>query len=469
MKIFVKQFITMMCAMLLSFMILGNILVHTAFETAINRETNQGMEEMKIFQYAMLASLEGLPEDYQAVDMAVAEIAHSIRQSLYGDQGGIVVYDKKNNVIYQDSDHQSQLVGQDMAGHNGAWQITRVGGHYYFESLCEISSTAGDYILEIHRSMDHVYQDRERLCDCYLVLLFIVTVVFAVILLFLSLHFTRPVRRLSRATRAFADGDYKKRVKVKGSDEMAVLGQDFNQMASQLEESIGQLKEEARRQEEFTAAFSHELKTPLTSIIGYADILRSRSMTEEEKSISANYIVNQGRRLERLALKMLEMSFIDGQEIQFQKNEVSLLAGSLRDMTEKLLSEKEIQLVIQTGKGEIYGDRDLLLSLFSNLVDNARKACLEGGTILFAGQETDGEYCIQIIDDGCGMPEEEIHKITEPFYMIDKSRARKEGGAGIGMALCQKILEMHHARWQIESRQGEGTRVSIWFPGGDDL
>ena len=138
-------------------------------------------------------------------------------------------------------------------------------------------------------------------------------------------------------------------------------------------------------------------------------------------------------------------------------------------MTEKLLSEKEIQLVIQIGKGEIYGDRDLLLSLFSNLVDNARKACREEGTILFAGQETDGEYCIQIIDDGCGMPEEEIHKITEPFYMIDKSRARKEGGAGIGMALCQKILEMHHARWQIESRQGEGTRVSIWFPGGDDL
>lgn len=466
MSIFFKQFITMMCAMLLSFMILGNILVHTAFETTINRETNQGMEEMKIFQYAMLASLEGLPDDYQAIDMAVAEIAQSIRQSLYGDQGGIVVYDKKNTVIYQDSDHQSQLVGQDRAGHNGAWQIASVGGHYYFESLCEISSTAGDYILEIHRSMDHVYQDRERLYDRYLVLLFIVTIIFAVILLFLSLHFTRPVRRLSQATRAFADGDYQRRVKVKGSDEMAVLGCDFNQMASQLEESIGQLKEEARRQEEFTAAFSHELKTPLTSIIGYADILRSRSMSEEERSISANYIVSQGRRLERLALKMLEMSFIDGQEIQFQNNEVSALAANLRDMTDKLLLEKEIQLVIQTGEGTVYGDRDLLLSLFSNLVDNARKACQERGTIQFLGEKTEEGYRIRIIDDGCGMPEEEIHKITEPFYMIDKSRARKEGGAGIGMALCQKILEMHHARWHIESRQGEGTRISILFPGG---
>ena len=467
MRIFIKQFVTMMCAMLASFMVLGNILVHTAFETTVNRETSQGIEEMKIFEYAMLASLEGLPEDYQAVDMAVAEIARSIRQSLYGDQGGIVVYDKKNNVLYQDSDHQSQLAGQDRKGHNGAWQIASEGGHYYLESLCGIQSTAGDYVLEIHRSMDHVYQDRERLYDRYLVLLFIVTAVFAVILLFLSLHLTRPVRRLSQATRAFADGDYKRRVKVKGRDEMAVLGQDFNQMASQLEEGIGRLKEEARRQEEFTAAFSHELKTPLTSIIGYADILRSRALTEEERSISANYIVSQGRRLERLALKMLEMSFVDGQEIQSQDNPADVLAGQLREMTEALLAEKAVRLAIQVGEGTIRGDQDLLLSLFSNLVDNARKACSEGGMISFVGEKEEGGYRVSIADDGCGMPEEEIHRITEPFYMIDKSRARKEGGAGIGMALCQKIIHMHQARWHIESRQGEGTRIVIWFPGGD--
>lgn len=464
MRIFAKQFITMMCVMILSFMVLGNILVYTAFETTINRETDQNIEEMKIFQYAMLASLEGLPKDYQAVDLAASEIVQSIQQSLYGDQGGIVLYDKDNAVIWQNSDYQSQLLKQNREGHTGIWQIACQNGHYYLEMLCEINSTAGNYVLEVHRSIDHVYQDRERLYDQYQLLLIVVAAIFAIVLLVLSLHFTRPVRKLSQATRAFADGDYKKRVRIRGNDEMAVLGRDFNQMASQLEESIAKLEEEARRQEEFTAAFSHELKTPLTSIIGYADILRSRALSDEERSLSANYIVGQGRRLERLALKMLEMSYIDGQEIQLQENQVSILARQVQDMTENIRKEKNIQLELQIEEGMIYGDPDLLLSLFSNLVDNARKACQKGGMIWLEGRQGEEGYWLCLTDNGCGMPEEEVHKITEPFYMIDKSRARKEGGAGIGMALCQKIIQMHHARWEILSQKGEGTQIRICFP-----
>ncbi len=99
---------------------------------------------------------------------------------------------------------------------------------------------------------------------------------------------------------------------------MAVLSRDFNQMAGQLEENIWELEENARRQEEFTEAFSHELKTPLTSIIGYADMLRSIEMSQEDISLSANYIFQQGKRLERLALKMMELTYIDKQEILFQ-------------------------------------------------------------------------------------------------------------------------------------------------------
>lgn len=468
MSIFAKQFITMMCVLILSFMIFGNTLVHTAFETTMNREAGQSIEEMKIFQYAMLASLEGLPKDYQAVDLAVAGIVRSIQQSLYGSQGNIVIYNKENKVVYQDDEYQSVLITKEREGHNGIWQITVRDGHYYLESLCEINSTAGDYILEIHRNMDHVYQERERLYERYRVLLGAVSAVFAVVLLLLSLHFTRPVRKLSQATRLFAGGDYTKRVREKGHDEMAMLNRDFNRMAGQLEESIGRLEEEARRQEEFTAAFSHELKTPLTSIIGYADILRSRELPEEEKSRCANYIVHQGRRLERLALKMLEMSYMDKQEIEFRENDVTLLVTQIQHMTENLLGQKGIRLTVQEEPGKIYGDPDLLLSLFGNLIDNARKACGDGGEILLSGKAMEDGYHFRITDNGCGMPEEEVHKITEPFYMIDKSRARKEGGAGIGMALCQKIISIHHAQWRIESTKGEGTSIFLIFPGQQD-
>lgn len=468
MRVFAKQFITMMCVLLVFFTIFGNILVNTAFETTMDRETSQSLEEMKIFQYAMLASLDGLPKDYQAVDTAVAEIAGSIKQSLYGDNGGIVVYDKKGNVLFQDSGYQGKLISQDWKGHNNVWQITSQEGHYYLESLCEINSTEGDYVLELHRCIDHVYEDRNRLYECYLVLLILAFVVFAVVLFILSFHFTRPIRKLSQATRAFANGDYKRRVQIKGHDEMADLGRSFNRMAGELEENIGQLEEKTRQQEEFIAGFSHELKTPLTSIIGYADIMRSRALSDEERSLSANYIVTQGKRLERLALKMLEMSYVDKQEFLSVGNDVLVLAETIRHMTESLLEQKGIRLVIRLDGGVVTGDSDFLLSLFSNLIDNARKACGAGGTIWLDGECREDGYCFQITDNGCGMPEEEIYKITEPFYMIDKSRARKEGGAGIGMALCQKIIRMHHAEWNIQSRQGEGTTITIFFPNKTD-
>ena len=158
------------------------------------------------------------------------------------------------------------------------------------------------------------------------------------------------------------------------------------------------------------------------------------------------------------------MSYIDAQEVQFQENQVSVLARQVQDMTENIRKEKNIQLELQIEGGVIYGDPDLILSLFSNLIDNARKACPEGGRIWLEGRQEKEGYCFCLKDNGCGMPEEEIHKITEPFYMIDKSRARKEGGAGIGMALCQKIIRMHHAGWEIQSRKGEGTQIRICFP-----
>ena len=128
------------------------------------------------------------------------------------------------------------------------------------------------------------------------------------------------------------------------------------------------------------------------------------------------------------------------------------------------LRERHIHLHISGKKGVIYGEKDLLLSLFINLIDNARKALDDGGHIWLQGQQEGKVYHFRVIDNGRGIPEEELDKITEAFYMVDKSRARKEGGAGIGMALCQKIITLHHASWKIESRPQVGTVISISFP-----
>ena len=453
----------MMCVVIISFMISGNILVHTAFQTMLDREAERGIEEMKIFQYALAASLEGLPKNYQATDIAVAEIVKSIQQSLNNNQSTVAIYNSDNKVIYQNSSHQSDLIGKNTGNASGIWQIANQDGHYYLETLCKTNNNKAYYILEIHRQIDHIYQDRDLLYERYLLTLVAVSAAVTVILLLFSIHFTRPIRKLSQVTRAFAGGSYQSRVREKGHDEVALLSRDFNQMAGQLEANIKQLEENARQQEEFTEAFSHELKTPLTSIIGYADMLRSMDMSPEEAALSADYIFHHGKRLERLAMKMMEYIYIEKQEMPFQEIDAALFAEKVKAMTEQLLQPKNICLEVQVEEGCLYGDLDLLLSLFSNLIDNARKACQDNGKILLTGQCIEKGYLYSIKDDGRGMPEEEIYKITEPFYMIDKSRARKEGGAGMGMTLCQKIISLHNAEWQIKSQPGAGTEIKISF------
>ena len=122
-------------------------------------------------------------------------------------------------------------------------------------------------------------------------------------------------------------------------------------------------------------------------------------------------------------------------------------------------------------KGIIYGDEELLLSLFYNLLDNARKATDKGekGFVLLKGTALrDGGYEVKVVDNGRGIPKEEISRITEAFYMVDKSRSRREGGAGIGMALCQKIIKLHGGTLQIDSRPGEGTVMKVVFPQKDN-
>lgn len=462
MKLFWKQFITMVCFIIMAFMVFGNIIVNASFQATLNRETKRSIEEMKIFRYALMASLEGLPNEYRASDTAVLEITKSIRESLESSNG-IIIYDNKRNIIYKNSKNDSTLIEHEHKDKCGIWMISEYSGSHFTECLFEVDSKMGTYYLVISRDIGFVYEERANLYKNYRIALLAVSVIFAALSLIFSIRFTNPIIKLSAATRDFANGDFKRRVKASGNDEVAALVNDFNKMAEQLENNIYELKENARRQEEFTEAFSHELKTPLTSIIGYADMLRSMGMSEEDVLLSADYIFRQGKRLERLALKMMELSYINKQKIELKHIPVKDLTEKIERSVTGILESKNIELVTDVEEGVIYGDMDLLESLFFNLIDNARKACTNNGVIIFEGRNSSDEYVFKVKDTGCGIPADEIEKITEAFYMVDKSRARKEGGAGIGLALCMKIVQRHNAVFGINSKIGEGTSITVRF------
>ncbi|MDR2889960.1 MAG: HAMP domain-containing histidine kinase, partial [Lachnospiraceae bacterium] len=224
------------------------------------------------------------------------------------------------------------------------------------------------------------------------------------------------------------------------------------------EDNIIKLEEELQAREEFVGAFAHELKTPLTSIIGYADMLRSRKLDEEKSFMSANYIYTEGKRLEAMSFRLLDIIVTKRGEVDLQMIPAELFFVYLRDM---FGADATMTYRFRHEPAMVRAESNLIKTVLVNLVDNARKASEVGGVIVVEGYWTESGYCFAVRDRGVGIPEEEQMKITQAFYMVDKSRARSKNGAGLGLALCAEILRQHESRLKIASIPGESTTISF--------
>lgn len=226
------------------------------------------------------------------------------------------------------------------------------------------------------------------------------------------------------------------------------------------------LQEVAGKQEFLLGALSHEMKTPLTAIIGYADTLLQVKLGEEQKERALQHISREGKRLEALSGKMMQiLGFYRNQAIHMEEGSAGELIRRVKELEEASVSGKGICLRTEYEDFLMIMDVALLESLLLNLVDNAVRASKKGDTIWLRAFCRERKKVLQVEDQGRGIPEEELLKVTEAFYMVDKSRSRREGGAGLGLALCTKIAELHNGKLEIKSRLGEGTIVTVSFTG----
>ena len=320
--------------------------------------------------------------------------------------------------------------------------------------------------LDAGYSVSHLYTLRQIQLNIYYRLLAAVVAVGAVMSWFLSMYLTRPLYQLSRVTRQIAGGNLASRANIRSGDEFEQLAGDFNVMTDRVEEDIAALQEAMRRQEEFMGSFAHEMKTPMTSIIGYADLLRGQSLTEEDQQKAANYIFSEGRRLESLSLKLLDLLVLRKRDFELTEGSPKAVISALVQVLRPAMLEKDIILQCRCEEGRCRMEPDLVKSLVINLIDNARKAMDGAGNIYVLGQMTDTGCRIQVVDNGRGMPQKEISRITEAFYRVDKSRSRAQGGVGLGLALCQEIVALHEGTMEFQSAQGKGTIVTVCLNGG---
>ena len=282
--------------------------------------------------------------------------------------------------------------------------------------------------------------------------------------LYRSLH---PLLELNKMTEEIAGGAYHSRVHLRRrgarTDEIDELAANFDRMAEKVEEHLQSLRETNEKQRRLLGSLSHEMKTPLTAIIGYSETLMTVKLAEKNKVQALTYIHSEGKRLARLSEKMLELTGLyESAEhtLELQEIELRSFLKKLKDLTDFRCQKAGVRMEISCKPGTTRQmDPDLMMSLLMNLVDNACKASMAGGVI----RVTADDRRISVRDDGKGIPPGEIAHVTEAFYMVDKSRAKAEGSVGLGLALCAQIASMHGAVLQIESEEGKGTQISVVF------
>lgn len=310
-----------------------------------------------------------------------------------------------------------------------------------------------------YRDVSSVYRDVRRLFLRGIAEALALACLLAAVLTVIIRKILNPFYELQKAANIIAGGDYAKRVENPGKDEIGAVAGSFNQMADKVEAHVSELTEANEKQQMLLGALAHELKTPMTGIQGYAQLLQKVELSSERQAAALGYIEEECKRLSRLSEKMLQLTGLSS-ETHIERKKIGVL-GLFQEVEETVsfrLKEKKLRLEIRCPEElEAEGDRDLLASFLMNLIDNAYKASEEGGCIRLTGTAKG----LFVQDEGRGIPREEIRKIAEPFYMVDKSRSRKEGGAGIGLALCRQIARLHGGSLDIVSEPGKGTRIGL--------
>ena len=331
--------------------------------------------------------------------------------------------------------------------------------YLYITSPVTIQSS--NYFFTTIKDITNIYDVKNDQLRFFSVLGPIVSVVVAFIMLILSKLLTSRINRLRKSTMKVANGEYNA-IEIKSKDEIGELTADFNTMTEAVKQKVEKLEDIASERKVFIDNMTHEMKTPLTSIIGFSDLLRSARLDDETVHDYAESIYKEGKYLKSISSKLMDLILLR-QKPEMTEIDVPRL---VEEIDESVRPSRQVAFSAASVEAKLVCDRELIKSLLYNLIDNAVKASQPGTCVTLNAYFTqDGVMEFSVADQGSGIPKEELDKIFEPFYRVDKARSRKYGGAGLGLALCMEIAHAHAATLEIESEVGRGTVIRLRFDG----
>ena len=446
-----RLIVTISVLIALAFGIGGTVLISVSFQSALEAETERALRDFEAVQNTLyLINSLGEQTDYEGLGKILGQM-HGSWQGISMAYEDTVLFSsgKINSVI--------ELTQTDRLGYQRIADPSGQG----LVAACLIDVGREQLTLHARFDLSGVYQRRDSQQKLYLWVYLAVVLLGALTAVVLSFVLTVRLKRLTATVRRISGGDLSRRSRLISQDEFGQLSRDFDAMADKLQENIESMEDQMQRQEAFMGAFAHELKTPMTSIIGYADLLRQGGLDDTTRMMAADYIFQEGQRLEKLSFKLLDLLLLEKDSVQRKSVSLAVFLQEIERALGSVLREKGIRLGCRGDRQKVLLEPDLVKSLIYNLIDNASKAMDGGGIIAVKGTAFPGGCQFLVADNGRGMEEKELSRITEAFYRVDKSRSRQQGGAGLGLALCKRIAQLHWGDISFASVPGNGTRVTV--------
>jgi len=449
-------------------------LIERNFNQNLKNEVDRGLSEQLIVESQLQtdwAYVSSLNQQLGTTDNSQDFLKNNTQkytQYFDGSRVFIEILDDQNNSVFSNftvkfSGEKAELNG--LGSGDRQYIIRDIGSKTYLFVSGSMALDNASYKLSYIRNISEVYSEKTSQVNLFFKMNIAITVILALGLYALIWFLTRSIRSLTRSAQTIAGGDYTQRVTVLSKDEIGVLAQNFNQMAEAVESNVDALELTAKNRQDFINFLTHELKTPLTSIIGYADFLRTAKYNEEVFFKSLTYIYSEGKRLESLSFKLMDLVLVGSKTPDMRYEDVLAVCADIEQAIKPQLEKYGIGLQIEVAPHMLFIERDLFMLLCTNLLDNAIKASKPGGRIYLSGYiAEDIQYALEIRDEGLGIAKDDIPKIFEPFFVVDKARTKANHGAGLGLAICAEIVRLHEGRIEIVSQLGKGTTVRIAFP-----
>lgn len=408
MKFRYKVLITNLILLSVSLGLVGYLMIHKNFELAKETQISNAVIQNNLVQSSVEYEVLQALNREESVKGTLPDIGAQVSSGMRAENVTFFIY-YGDKLVYNETEENANLKkvweAQQEDG-NKNYAIFEEDGHYYIY-VTAASKVEDENLCMISRSdVSDAYALRDREIRYFRLILFVCLMIESLLIYVISRYLTRPLEQLNRVAEEITDGSYETRITVKSQDEVGLL--------------------------------------------------------------ALSYIFSEGRRLERMSGKLFDLIYLREHEMEKEAVQAENVSSEVLKVVTPSFAAKGLVLKENIEPAVLYGNKELLVTALANLLDNARKASKEHGVIEFSGKRIQEEenpfyYELSVKDYGIGMTKEETERICDEFYMADKSRARQEGGAGIGMSLVALILEHHQAELIVESAPKKGTKMRICF------